>query len=121
MSVQDITERKLAEDRLREYERVVEGLEEMIVVVDRDYRYVIANRAFLNYRSMTKEEVIGRRIDEVLHKDIFDSQSRTNWTNVSAVKWFAYDMKFTYPKLGREGIVRHLFPHRGSHRGGSNR
>jgi len=29
-----------------EYERVVEGLEEMIVVVDRDYRYVIANRSF---------------------------------------------------------------------------
>ena len=34
--------------RLREFERVVENLEEMIVVLDRDYRYLIANRSFLN-------------------------------------------------------------------------
>src|SRR6266536_1373841 len=34
--------------RLQEFEKAVEGLEEIIVVVDRDYRYVIANRAFLN-------------------------------------------------------------------------
>ena len=43
----DITARKRTEKTLREYERMVEGLEEMIVVVDREYRYVIANRAFL--------------------------------------------------------------------------
>ncbi len=36
--------------RLEEFEKIVEGLEEMIVVVDRDYRYVIANHAFLSYR-----------------------------------------------------------------------
>jgi len=36
--------------RLQEFEKVVEGLEEMIVVVDRNYRYLIANRAFLRYR-----------------------------------------------------------------------
>src|SRR5271163_3796884 len=44
----DIRQRKRAEARLQEYEKVVEGLEEMIVVVDRDYRYVLANRAYLN-------------------------------------------------------------------------
>ena len=48
--ITDITESKRAEERLQEYEKVVEGLEEMIAVVDRDYRYLIANRAFLNYR-----------------------------------------------------------------------
>jgi PAS domain-containing protein len=44
----NLTERKQAEARLREYERVVEGLEEMIVVIDRDYRYVIANQTSAN-------------------------------------------------------------------------
>jgi len=42
-------------------------LEEMIVVVDRNYRYLIANRAFLNYRGMKREDLIGRRIQEILN------------------------------------------------------
>ncbi len=45
--VADITERKQAEERLREYEKAVEGSEEIIAVVDREYRYLIANRRFL--------------------------------------------------------------------------
>ena len=40
----DITARKHAEEKLREYERAVEGSEEMIAVVNREYRYLIANR-----------------------------------------------------------------------------
>src|SRR5713226_4923146 len=52
----DVTERNRAEKRLQEYARVVEGLDEMIVVVDREYRYLIANHAFLKYRGMTREQ-----------------------------------------------------------------
>ena len=42
----DITDRKRHEKKLREYERAVEHSGEMIAVVDRDYRYLIANRSF---------------------------------------------------------------------------
>ena len=45
-------------------EKAVEGLEEMIVVVDREYRYVLANRAFLNYRGMEREELLACLIHE---------------------------------------------------------
>ena len=34
--------------KVQEFERAMDGLEEMIAVVDRDYRYVIANRSFLS-------------------------------------------------------------------------
>ena len=45
--------------RLKEFEKAVQGSQEMIVVVSRDYRYLIANDAFLEYRGMKREEVIG--------------------------------------------------------------
>src|SRR5213593_3966397 len=60
-------ERKLAEAKLQEYERAVEGLEEMMVVVDREYRYVIANNKFLKMRNMTKGQVVERFAHEVLN------------------------------------------------------
>ncbi|MFY9947142.1 MAG: sigma 54-interacting transcriptional regulator [Candidatus Sulfotelmatobacter sp.] len=107
----DLTERNQAAERLREYERVVEGLEEMIVVVDRDYRYVIANQAFLKYRDMKKEEVLGRRVDEVVHKEVFESLVRGKMEECFRDgKVVAYDMKYAYPTLGERELFATYFP-----------
>jgi formate hydrogenlyase transcriptional activator len=106
----DLTERKQAEDRLREYERVVEGLEEMIVVVDRDYRYVIANRAFLNHRGMVKEQVLGRRVDEVVYDEAFQSVVKPKLDECFQGKAVEYEMKYTYPKLGERDLLISYFP-----------
>ncbi len=67
----DITSRKLSEERLREFGRVVEHLEEMVVVVNREYKFVLVNRAYLNYRQLVAENVIGRPVSEVLGHELF--------------------------------------------------
>ncbi len=108
--VQDISERRRVEERLREYERVVEGLEEMIVVVDRDYRYVIANRAFLNHRGMVKEQVLGRRVDEVVYDEAFQSVVKPKLDECFQGKAVEYEMKYTYPKLGERDLLISYFP-----------
>src|SRR5499425_3062406 len=56
----DITERKRAEERLREYEKAVEGAEDIIGAVDREYRLLLANRQYLRMRNMSREQVVGR-------------------------------------------------------------
>jgi PAS domain S-box-containing protein len=108
--VQDISERRRVEERLREYERVVEGLEEMIVAVDRDYRYVIANRAFLNHRGMVKEQVLGRRVDEVVYDEAFQSVVKPKLDECFQGKAVEYEMKYTYPKLGERDLLISYFP-----------
>src|SRR5690349_18461286 len=70
--VADVTERKQAEERLREYEKAVEGSEEMITVVDQDYRYLIANRLFLRMRKLPREQVIGHRFPELMDQTVFE-------------------------------------------------
>jgi two-component system, cell cycle sensor histidine kinase and response regulator CckA len=72
----DIRERKRVQARLEEYERIVEGLEEMIVVVDREYRYVLANRAYLNYQGMEREQVVGHSAKEILGEHMFETVVR---------------------------------------------
>ena len=106
----DITGRMRSEKRLREYERVVEGVEDMIVVVDRDYRYIIANRAFLNYREMESEQVVGYCVDEVLERQTFESVVKEKMDDCFGGKIVQYELKYTYPKLGERDLLASYFP-----------
>src|SRR5580692_9029217 len=106
----DITERKFAEDKLREYEKAVEGSEEMIAVVDREYRYLIANRKFLANRSMTKDQVVGRLVPEVLNKGIFETVVKERLDECFRGKVVRYEMRYTYPALGERDLLISNFP-----------
>jgi PAS domain S-box-containing protein len=106
----DVTERKLADERLREYEKAVEGSEEMIAVVDREYRYLIANRRFLSVRNMTKEQVVGHLVSEVLTKRVFDEVIKEKLDECFRGKVVRYEMKYTYPDLGERDVFVSYFP-----------
>jgi len=112
--VEDITERKLSEDRLREYENAVEGSEEMITVVDREYRYLIANRKFLKNRNMTKEQVIGHLVPEVLESGVFEAVVKQKLDECFAGKVVKYEMRYTYPDLGERDLFISYFPIEGA-------
>ena len=109
----DITERKRAEERLREFEKVVEVLGDRIIVVDREYRYVMANAAFLNYRGFEKEQVIGHTVAEILGKETFETDIKEQFDECFQGKVVQYEVKYTYPKLGARNISASYFPIRG--------
>lgn len=105
----DITERKLAEERVREYEKAVEGSEEMIAVVDREYRFLIANRKFLRMRNMTREQVIGRYAHEVLNPGVFQ-EVKPKLDESFQGKVVRFEMKYTYPEVGQRDVLISYFP-----------
>jgi formate hydrogenlyase transcriptional activator len=109
-TVQEITERKQAEERLQEYERVVESLNEMIVVVDRDYRCIIANRAFLNYRGITRDQVVGRLAREIVDPEVFEKSVKPRLDECFQGKVVQYELKYTYPVLGERDLFISYFP-----------
>jgi len=106
----DITARKRAEERLREFERVVESLEEMIVVVDREYRYVLANRAFLSRRGMTKEQVVGRLVSEILNPGVFETAVKEKLDECFQGKVVSYELKYKYPEMGERDLSLTYLP-----------
>jgi PAS domain S-box-containing protein len=105
--------------RLKEFERAVEGLEEMLAVVDREYRYVIANRAFLAYRGARKEDVIGRRAADILNPGIFESTVKPKLDECFQGKIVQYEMRYNYPERGERDLLITYFPIEG--RGGVER
>src|SRR5215472_9161004 len=113
-SSRDITKRKQAEERLREYERAVEGSDEMIAVVDRDYRYLIANRRFLEMRKMTKEQVVGRLAPEVLNEGVFAAVVKEKLDRCFLGEVVRYELKYTYPDIGERNVSVSYFPIEGA-------
>ena len=111
--VTDVTERRRAQERLLEYEKVVEVLGDRIVVVDREYRYVMANAAFLNYRGFEKEQVIGHTVAEILGKETFEADIKHQFDECFQGKVVRYEVKYNYPELGARNIAASYFPIRG--------
>jgi PAS domain S-box-containing protein len=110
----DISDRKRYEEKLREYERAVENAEEMIAVVDRKYRYLIANRQFLKMRNMTKEQVIGRSANEVLTEEVFEAVVKPKLDECFQGRVVRYEMKYAYSQLGERDLLISYFPIEGA-------
>jgi two-component system cell cycle sensor histidine kinase/response regulator CckA len=68
---QDISERKQVEEALRKSEKfvrdILETVDEGFIVIDRDYKIISANKAYLDQVKMPLENVIGRHCYEISH------------------------------------------------------
>jgi PAS domain S-box-containing protein len=108
--VTDVTELKLTEDKLREYEKAVEGAEDMIGVVDRQYRFLLANRQYLKMWNMEREQVVGSSIPDVVGKEIFETVIKPKLDECFRGNGVRYEMKFSYPTLGERDLLLSYFP-----------
>jgi PAS domain S-box-containing protein len=106
----DVTERKQSEERLREYENAVEGAEDMIGVIDREYRFLLANRQYLKMRNLTREQVVGHFIPEVLGREAFETVIKPKLDECFQGKVVKYEMKFSYPTVGERDLLLSYFP-----------
>lgn len=69
----DVTERKQTEDTLHLYQAAVEASDDLIMVVDRQYHYVLVNDIYLGYHQLEREKVLGQHVSHTLGEDVFES------------------------------------------------
>ena len=106
----DITEHKRTEGALQEYQKVIENSQDMIAVVDQQYKYLLANARFLEMRGMDREQVVGRPVSEVLGKEVFERTVKRNLDACFQGKVVNYEMKNAYPGLGERDLTVSYFP-----------
>ncbi len=99
-AVKDFTARKAAEDKLRQYERLVECLDEMVAVVDRNYRYVFTNRAFLEVFGGARARIEGRSIREFVDKDVLERIVLPKLDQCFGGKPVLFSMEYDLPGIG---------------------
>lgn len=110
----DVTERKEAEEKLREYERAVESVEEFIVVIDREYRCLMANRGFLKRRNLTSEQVVGRFVHEFVVKEAYENVIRPKLDECFQGKIVRFELKYSYPEIGERDLFATYYPIEGN-------
>ena len=74
-----IIERKRGEEALKEYQKAVESSQEMIAVLDCQYVYCLANEAFMRYRGLNRDQVVGHTVTELLGEDAFETKVKPNF------------------------------------------
>src|SRR5262249_743983 len=99
----------------REYERVVEGSQGMVAVVDRDYRYIIVNRQFLKMKQMAREQMVGSRVYELMDRTAVEQVVKPKLEECFRGKSVKYEMKLTYPRVGERDLSISYFPIQGFH------
>jgi two-component system cell cycle sensor histidine kinase/response regulator CckA len=69
---QDVTERKQAEEKIRQSEQLIRSIldtvDEGFIVIDRDFRILSVNNAFCRQTGTCDEDVIGRHCYEISHR-----------------------------------------------------
>ncbi|HEY9832952.1 MAG TPA: PAS domain-containing protein [Stenomitos sp.] len=68
----NINDRKLAEESLRQYERIVSATTDAMSLVDRNYIYQVVNQSYLTWHNKEYEEIIGHSVSELLGAEIFE-------------------------------------------------
>jgi len=104
LTAEDIGERKKSEVKLHEYRKIIESTSDMVCVVSRDYRYLLVNRAFLDYREMAHDDVVGRTLEEILGVDTF-VQVKEHVDECLAGKTVRFDMRYDYPGKGMRDLA----------------
>lgn len=118
VNIRDITERVLSAEALKLYERMISASTDIQSFIDRDYVYKAVNDAFLRLHGKTRDEVIGRHMQELLGREIFENALKDNldqcflgqkvsfqrWHDLPNQKKLCFEVTY-YPHFGPDGAV----------------
>jgi PAS domain S-box-containing protein len=106
----DVTERKQAEEGLRKYERVVSSAQDLMGLINRDYIYEAVNESFLTAHRKQREEILGRKVSEIMGESVFRERIQPRFDMVLSGQTVHYQEAFEFAGLGRRIMDVTYFP-----------
>lgn len=102
--IEDISDRKQAEETLKQYKRIVSATNDGIILLDRNYAYKIINQAYLDWHGKTLEDLIGHTVPETMGETVFFTIMKPRLDRCLLGETVHYEDWFFYPVLGRQFI-----------------
>jgi PAS domain S-box-containing protein len=98
-------QRPQLEDETRTYKAAVEASNDLIIVVDKQYRYLIANETYLKYHHVERQYILGQHLNTVIGQALFDAELKHRYDRCFAGETQYFENTYRYPTLG----TRHTF------------
>lgn len=96
-----ITERRVTEANLQQYEHIVSTSLDLLAFFNREYIYQAVNDSYLNYFGKSRGEVIGHHASEILGQEVFENSIKPNMDKCLSGQRINYKIWLNYPKNGR--------------------
>jgi len=97
----DITQRKQAEENLQQYESIVNSSQDLMTLIDSDYRYLSVSDSFCVCLGKKREDVLGRTVAEIWGRKPFEDSIRAHLDKCFAGGTSEFSGWFDVPLRGR--------------------
>ncbi len=97
----DITERKQAEEVLHQYEHIVSSSTDMLALLDKRFKYLAANKAYIEAFKLTPEQLIGNTVADVFGEEFFNTVIKPNADRCLGGEEVNYQDWFEFPAYER--------------------
>ena len=96
----DISFRKQTEEELKQYEFLVNQTGTYLTLIDRDYTYRAANKAYLKAHNRMRDDVIGKTVSEIWGDETFNNKVKKYLDRSFAGEKIRYHDWFEFPAAG---------------------
>ncbi len=100
--VTDISERKKVAEELNQYAHIVSSTSDMMAMLNKKFKYVAVNAAYMAAFGKTKGEFIGHTVSEVFGDEFFDKVIKPSALNCLNGENVNYQAWFEFPATGRK-------------------
>lgn len=110
-AVEDITERKLAELALHQNEHIVSSSTDMMALLDANFIYLAANKAYIDTLKLSSEQLIGKTVTAVFGEDFFTNIIKPHAIRCLSGEKVNYQDWFEFPDTGPKFMDINYYPY----------
>ncbi len=109
----NITERKQAEEELRQFEHIVSTSKDMMALLDKNYIYLAVNDAYKDRFGMTRDEIVGHSVSEVFGQGLFEKVIKPHAERCLTGEDVTYHDWLEFPVYGKQYMEINYTPYIG--------
>ncbi len=105
ISIRDISYRREKESLLKRQQEICSATDDLMSFVDRDYVYRFVNQSYLDTFKISRQEILGRRVDDILGREIFETHVKKRLDLCFNGETVRFQGQFS---LSGQGVERYL-------------